>query len=623
MFRYDVILGLGTFSPNKLTNIKPSRGHNGAHLKERRMKKPGLSRRFWTLASVVILGALALGADLVWNSYQRFASNEASLVNLRLFHGVLQAASRISAERGPANSAMTEPTGSEPFTAQLQQSRAAVDAVLDDLRVQMLDLQAPIATPALADLEIVRGALAQARARVDAVVAVPSERDPVQLQGAIEAMFGVVDTTQALVEELAGRTTAADPAMAPAVIVATLVTELRDVAGRLGSQYIVPLQTEAAPSAHRLAEITRLRARIQQLRSVVAANLKTCLDDPGVAAAWDAVNTRYFGEAFQLLDSLRLGEPDAVPYAMSPAEFTRTLVPSMSTLQTLRDAVLDVTLARAANARDQARRIMAISALATSLLILTMVSIIVGMQRFLFQPLLYIRDQIMALALGTPGDVPMPAANGQEIREVLLALRLLRESQRARLAVERERDELNLRLKTLADTDPLTGLLNRRALDDAIRSETERFSGFDGAMGLILLDLDHFKMVNDVHGHPAGDAVLRETARRIGQCVRRSDMVARFGGEEFAIVVAQPSLGLMEAIAEKVRAAMADGAITIDETTAITVTASLGVALGRAGEEGWAQTLASADQALYRAKDEGRNRVVVARRGAHRSRAAA
>lgn len=587
------------------------------------MNKPGLSRRFWYLASMVILGAFALGADLVWNNFLAYTSNETNLVNLREFHASLQVMSRISAERGPANNAMTEPAGAEPFTAQLAESRAGVDEALGSVNAQLLaDRIAPSART-MTRFEAVRSALDHARRRVDAVVAQPAaDRQSAELQAAIEAMFGVVDITQSLVDELGGRTTEADPAMAPIVIVATLVTELRDIAGRLGSQYIVPLQTQTAPSAARLAEITRLRARIEQMRAIVAANLRPCLDDVRVAGAWEAVNTRYFGEAFRLLDGFRLGEDGAIPYGMTPSQFTRVLVPNMTTLQTLRDAILEVTFERATAARDRAWRVMTISALATGLMILTMVCIIIGMQRFLFLPLLYIRDQIMALALGTPGEMAMPSAKGEEIREVLTALRLLRESQRARLAVERERDELNLRLKTLADTDPLTGLLNRRALDNAVKSQAEQFSGFDGAMGLILLDLDHFKAVNDVHGHPAGDAVLQEAARRVRQCVRKSDMVARFGGEEIAIVVAQPSLGLLETVAEKVRNAMACNPIVIDSDKAITVTASLGVALGRGGDDGWSATLASADQALYQAKNDGRNRVVIARR-VSRSRAAA
>ena len=574
------------------------------------MNKSGMSRRFWYLASMVILGALALGADLVWNSFVQYSSNEANLRNIGRFHCALLIMSRISAERGPANSAMTEDAGTEPFTQALKISRAGVDEAMTTLAAQLAGNDS---AASLSRLAAVRERLDRGRMRVDALIALPKpDRNAIELQHAIESMFAVVDTTEALVDDLGGRTTTADPALARTVIVTTLVTELRDIAGRLGSQYIVPLQAQEPANAERLTEITRLRARIEQMRAIVAANMGTYMDDPEVAGAWQTVNTRYFDQAFRLLDSLKIGRPDAVPYPMSPSEFTGRIVPEMSTLQALRDMIIKVTFERANAAKDGAWRTMMISAAATGLLILTMISIIVSMQRFLFMPLLYIRDQIMALALGTPGEIPMTVARSEEIREVLTALRLLRESQRARLAVERERDELNLRLKTLAETDPLTGVLNRRALDNAIKSQSPHLTGFDGSMGLILLDLDHFKAVNDVHGHIAGDMVLQETGRRIRQCVRSADLVARFGGEEFAVVVAQPTMETMETIAEKIRAAMAGSPLSIGGELRLNVTASLGVALGRGGEEGWKVMLSHADQALYRAKDEGRNRVVVA-----------
>jgi diguanylate cyclase (GGDEF)-like protein len=577
------------------------------------MSKAGTSRKFWYLASMVILGALALGANLVWDNFAQYSSNATNLINLRRFHTALLVMSRISAERGPANSAMTEAAGAEPFTRALQASRSGVDEALNTLSAGIADDDNSQSGDGLSRLNAVRERLDRARRRVDAVIAAPKpDRSATELQRAIEAMFGVVDTSESLVDDLGGRTTAADPAMARTVIVTTLVTELRDIAGRLGSQFIVPLQAQQPPSAERLAEIIRLRARIEQMRSVVAANIGSYTDDPEVAKAWETVNSRYFDLAFKMLDGLRLGQPDAVPYPMTPAEFTTRLVPEMTTLQGLRDVIVKLTYERAAAAKDRAWRVTMISVLATGLLILTMIAIIVGMQRFLFQPLLYIRDQIMALALGTPGDIPVPSVRSGEIREVLTALRLLRESQRARLAVERERDELNLRLKTLAETDPLTGLLNRRALDNAIQAQSAHLTGFDGSMGLILLDLDHFKAVNDVHGHIAGDCVLQETARRIRQCVRSVDLVARFGGEEFAIVIAQPTMDILQTIAEKIRSAMAGGPIAVGKDTRLNITASLGVALGRGGADGWRRTFADADAALYRAKDDGRNCVVVA-----------
>jgi diguanylate cyclase (GGDEF)-like protein len=587
------------------------------------MTKSGMSSKFWYLASFVILGALALGAQLVWNNFAQYASNETNLRNIRQFHSALLVMSRISAERGPANSAMTEAGGAEPFAQALQTSRTGVDDALNTLSSRIDGDEYPQSETSRLRLNAVRERLAFARRRVDAVVDVARpDRSAAELQGAIESMFGVVDTTEVLVDDIGGRTTQADPAMSHTVIVASLVTELRDIAGRLGSQFIVPLQTQQAPSADRLAEIIRLRARIEQMRTIIAANIGTYMDDQGVARAWEAVNTRYFDHAFKLLDGLKLGQPDAIPYPMTPAEFTARLVPEMTTLQALRDVIIDVTYDRAIAARDRAWRVTLISAMVTGILILAMICIIIGMQRFLFQPLLYIRDQIMALALGNAGEVRVPSAGSEEIREVLTALRLLRESQRARLLIERERNELNQRLKTLAETDPLTGLLNRRALDNAIKTQSSHLTGFDGSMGLILLDLDRFKAVNDVHGHVAGDGVLRETARRICQCVRSVDLVARFGGEEFAIVIAQPTMEILHAIAESIRSAVADMPIDIGSDCRLSITASLGVALGRGGEDGWKLMLTNADQALYRAKDEGRNRVVVARRGS-KARAAA
>lgn len=578
------------------------------------MGKSGINGKFWYLASLVILGALALGVGLVWNGYAKYRSDGVNLVNIRQLHGALIVMDRISAERGPANSAMTEDAGAEAFARALKGARGGVDDALTELAADIAASGVADAQAMLARLDLVRDRLLRARRRVDAVAqTLKSQRDPVALQGAIEAMFGVVDSSVALAEDIGSRTTAHDPAMAHTVIVASIVTELRDIAGRLGSQYIVPLQTQQVPSAERLKEIVRLRTRIEQMRDIVATSIRPLLDDSDVARGWSEVNGRYFDRAFQFLDGLHMGDPSAVPYPLTPAEFTARLVPDMNTLQGLRDVTLRTTFARAMAARDAAWRVLVISSGTTTLLILAIVSIIIGIQRFLFQPLLYIRDQIMAMALGTPMEVKMPSVGSEQVGEVLRALRLLRESQRARLAAERERDELNLRLKLLAETDPLTGLLNRRALKDALTHRHNHLAGFDGAIGVVLLDLDHFKQVNDVHGHLAGDLVLQETARRIRQCVRSADLAARYGGEEFAVIVAQPTTELVESIAERIRDAIAAGAFEAGPGLRLDVTASLGVALGDDRVHGWTHTFGCADQALYRAKDEGRNRVIFTR----------
>jgi len=163
-------------------------------------------------------------------------------------------------------------------------------------------------------------------------------------------------------------------------------------------------------------------------------------------------------------------------------------------------------------------------------------------------------------------------------------------------------------LHRLATHDELTGLLNRRELDRVLTQEAERAVRFAQPLGLLMADLDHFKSINDRHGHPAGDAVLREVARRIRTELRSVDFPGRFGGEEFAVVVVQADTESAAQLAERIRAAVMAAPIALGEGD-LSVTISIGVAsLPPNGGTGPA-LLAAADQALYAAKRGGRNRV--------------
>lgn len=178
--------------------------------------------------------------------------------------------------------------------------------------------------------------------------------------------------------------------------------------------------------------------------------------------------------------------------------------------------------------------------------------------------------------------------------------------------VGRLREEL-LHARREASTDALTGLRNRRAFDRDLARLIQRHDAEGLAFSLIMMDIDHFKAVNDRHGHLVGDRVLRQFARQVAARTRGGDTVARYGGEEFAILL--PCTQLLQAgqIAEHVREGI--GALNMRRTDTGapigTVTASFGVAEFRAGE-GATTFVARADAALYRAKREGRNRVVIA-----------
>jgi diguanylate cyclase (GGDEF)-like protein len=168
----------------------------------------------------------------------------------------------------------------------------------------------------------------------------------------------------------------------------------------------------------------------------------------------------------------------------------------------------------------------------------------------------------------------------------------------------------NEQLQRLAVADPLTGVLNRRALFDLIGREMERDLRHHHGLSVIMFDIDHFKDVNDRHGHPAGDIVLRHVATVTAQAIRSTDALARYGGEEFVIIAPDTDQTHALHLAERVREALQSSDVSVSQQR-LRVTASFGVAMLRADDKEPEQLLGRADTALYAAKAEGRNRVVV------------
>jgi two-component system, cell cycle response regulator len=163
-------------------------------------------------------------------------------------------------------------------------------------------------------------------------------------------------------------------------------------------------------------------------------------------------------------------------------------------------------------------------------------------------------------------------------------------------------------LARLARRDPLTGLANRRAFEEDLAREAARAARSRAPLSAIIVDVDHFKRVNDTHGHPAGDAVLAAVAARVGAALRRGDLLARLGGEEFGILLPATELAAAAELAERVRARVAAEPVPV-AGAAIAVTVSAGCAALGAGEADGRGLLARADARLYDAKRGGRDRV--------------
>lgn len=160
--------------------------------------------------------------------------------------------------------------------------------------------------------------------------------------------------------------------------------------------------------------------------------------------------------------------------------------------------------------------------------------------------------------------------------------------------------------------DPLTRLFNRRYLPTIVKHESTLGMTHGILYGILLIDIDHFKSINDRHGHEGGDSVLRAFAEILTQTIRASDFAFRYGGEEFLILLGDVDETRLRQIAEKVRAAVSGHEFRLDDGAAVAVTTSIGAALYD-GRSDYEQIVKWADQALYKAKGTGRNRCVVAR----------
>jgi len=184
----------------------------------------------------------------------------------------------------------------------------------------------------------------------------------------------------------------------------------------------------------------------------------------------------------------------------------------------------------------------------------------------------------------------------------------LRAGQRI-LDLQRELLAGRAQIEHLAAHDSLTGLCNRRVILEQLAQELARAQRELKPVGVIMMDIDHFKQINDSHGHPKGDQVLQETARRLTETVRPYDSVGRYGGEEFLLLAGNCDMEQTFAVAERLRAAIGAEPMKIGSIL-LRVTASFGVSSAKPGEMADGEILIeAADRALYRAKELGRNRV--------------
>lgn len=554
-----------------------------------------LRRKLLIGTGIALLCTGILATSVIDRSFDDYRRARRNLTGLESYRLILDTANRLSAERGPSNSVLGDAgTTRGALHDRLMAFRARSDAILDQLSASA-GVPEDMLAPTKAQLQ-------KGRQEVDRVAAIPRHlRGLDDVQSVIENMFDVVDIFQSVVAWKADALTISSPGLAAPVMTGRILGELREYGGRIASQIMAPIAVSQPLQVKHLADSNRTRGRILELWRLIGHPDVIGRDNPRLSADWHDVDRLFFGRGLVLVDRLVAEGRISGKYTMTADEFTVRFVETLAPLERLRADFLDATIESLTMHRNGALATLAMTIAITTIILGILVGLLVAAQRFVFGPLLRAREAVIVLAEDRP-TVPYPEPyHATEMRRLFDAIAILRGS----LA---ERASLTKELRQQAETDGLTGLMNRGALDMLGERHAGNRAGDDDAC-LILMDIDHFKAINDRNGHLGGDHVLKECVRVVRPMLRPGDVFARFGGEEFVILIPGDDLAGANALAKRIRSALEAHEFVMSDGTTLTVTASFGVAKGNLGQLAWRQLVEAADAALYRAKSDGRNRV--------------
>jgi diguanylate cyclase (GGDEF)-like protein len=578
-----------------------------------------LARLFVLTTGILLVMVLVMLTRSMLQDWHTMQSARQGLQTMELTYRAMKVAEKTSAERGPAIPVLNDTEPRNPAKKQrLLTAREASDAAMNDA-LQGLDTLggATNATyqAAAAQLRKARDELTEARKAVDRVAALPyAERTA---PGArltrkpIDLMFGVIDTVLEGVTALSAETERIYPDLSLPLVGARYGAELREYAGRLGSQFTAPLAAQIPLGAEERRDIPLLVGRIEQLRKLIEVQSRIQLPDPRIQGAIAEMNKRYFGTGLPFIGELTEAGLAGRPYGIESTAFVARYVPEMLSIVQLRDTMFQVARDGAAAQLSAARRSLLLNAAIGLIILLIEIAVFIIIQRYVLRPLLLNTRAMVAIMSGKT-DTRLPhVTRTDEIGDMQKAVAALRDISKSKQALETEREQLIDQLKIASNLDFLTKLRNRRAFADDAARQLAQAKRHNWQVALILFDIDHFKQVNDNHGHDKGDAVLIRMAEIAQSQCREADILARYGGEEFIIMAFDCSADDAMSFAERVRTVLARAAFTASDGTAFYITASFGVVTARAGDVSRNEALVRvADQALYRAKSEGRNRIV-------------
>lgn len=568
-----------------------------------------INRRFRYIVTtlyVMVIGMMVWQFALQWQGYRDAREAQKQFIVVR---GALRAMADVSSERRPAVGVlMLEEPESARWRIVLDAARRMTDRRMDELGAALSDPDCEHCAAIAPSWDSVRIQLIQARQGLDAMQ--HTARTDADIVNGFSQIVRVIPRLSTIAQTGATGVIRENADVQSYLLVARLSGLLREQAGLVAQQFAPSLVKHRPLTEQEALEIAASMGKIEQLRQLLVPSVRVL--PPELLQDYAELDRRYYGEAVVLLNNLRQEATRASGTNATLMELSDHYGPMVAPIDRFRDD----SLALAGETIDKSLHKHLLYLLASGLLAVALTALLVVMiWRFrekVIRPFSEAQQFILAIASGdTAAEIPR-GRYGSEVQDLFAALNVLKQNDLKRHQLEHERNRLIRELQTMAETDPLTGLLNRRAFESRARVLLADKRGSDPVVALMMLDIDYFKRVNDTYGHESGDKALVALATLCRETVRADDIVARFGGEEFVILLRVQAAQHAKALAEKLCQQLRVQAITATDGEQFGFTVSIGIAFAQrvAGTKLQVdELLREADALLYRAKSNGRDRI--------------
>ena len=566
----------------------------------REIRSEYLSQKLYIAMSIIILSLCSLSIPLMVKSYRDYIKTNQALTEIQALQAVADLANKISRERAPANKLMS--SNQQDFAKhvlELKLYRLTVDEQMKKTLEVLKHSNLPNLDLSLFDR--LDEALMQGRQQVDAYAALPREqRNAEKMDQAILEMFNAWEHSHDVLKDVIAVSEGKDTAVSNFYVQILLLADLRDQAGRAASNVMAHVAFKQPIPETNLARSLQTRKQVMYLWELIDTLEPERDKTEEFKVLHQAVYNEFLAKGLLIVERLMNESIYHRPYYLTGTQLTEAIVDKFSTVVELQNYLLKYSVEKAIIEKHKAQNILLTTVGISLISIFAALFTMIYARKRVFSPLIQAREILFDLSHSSIRPNPMDTKDQPaNMYSLFTAIQQLKQTLQ-------QRDALEFRLKNIAHLDSLTRVANRYALNEYIKLLENQPTQFSETC-LMVIDIDHFKQVNDVYGHLMGDQVIQFVAEKLKENIRTSDLLVRYGGDEFIVLIENVGMERALKIAEKIRSEIYE-AKSVDNVRCpdLKVSISIGVAIGATS---WIALLEKADRALFQAKEQGKNKV--------------